>query len=143
MGWRFAWRKRGEPNDRAGDRRGQRLRAHPVGDEASRGWRRGRKTRGKAVARCVFRAPQEGSRSDFGLPFSARKRTCFGKSFFNDINPLAWICDMRFARDIRLRRVICLRACVDLYHITFRVSEKYHVCREANISHRAKRDISL
>jgi hypothetical protein len=37
---------------------------------------------------------------------------------------------MRFARDIRLRRVICLRACVDLYHITFRVSEKYHVCRE-------------
>ena len=39
-----------------------------------------------------------------------------------------------------------IRPAVELrneYNITFRVSEKYHVCRQANISHQAKRDISL
>ena len=44
---------------------------------------------------------------------------------------------MPFGHDIRLRRVICLRAGVDLYHFTFRVSEKVHVCRKANISYPA------
>jgi len=30
--------------------------------------------------------------------------------FCNEINPHAWICEMRVAREIRLRRVKCLRA---------------------------------
>ena len=41
-------------------RAGQLLRAHPVDEAASRGWRSGRKTQGSAQARSVFRAPQEG-----------------------------------------------------------------------------------
>ena len=49
---------------------------------------------------------------------------------------------MRFAREIRLRRVKCLRAWVDLFHFTFRPcgtfhnAQKalFHICRKANIS---------
>ena len=49
---------------------------------------------------------------------------------------------MRFAREIRLRRVKCLRAWVDLFHFTFRECGTFHnaswalfhICRKANIS---------
>ena len=41
---------------------------------------------------------------------------------------------MRFARDIRLRRVICLRARVDLYHITLRHRRKISLSRRDNIT---------
>ena len=50
---------------RHAERAGQRLRAPPVADTASRGWRSGRKNRGKAAARRFFRTPQEGLRSNF------------------------------------------------------------------------------
>ena len=47
-----------------------------------------------------------------------KKALAIASAFFNEINPLTWICEMRFAREIRLRRVKCLRACVDLFHFT-------------------------
>ncbi|MGI6265070.1 MAG: hypothetical protein ACOYJY_06365, partial [Acutalibacteraceae bacterium] len=68
----FAWLKK-DSNPSAGNRRGQRLRAPPGADTASRGWRSGQKTQGQArSARGVFWAPQEGSPS-----FSANKETSF------------------------------------------------------------------
>ena len=88
---------------------------------------------------CVRQKRTEGSNPSH----SAMKKDLRKQVLFQRYKSTSWICDMRFARDIHLRRVICLRAWVDLYHITFRVSEKYHVCRKANISQRAKRDISL
>ena len=36
------------------------------------------------------------------------------------------ICEMHFVREIRLRRVKCLRAWVDLFHFTFCTSRKFH-----------------
>ena len=58
--------------------------------------------------------------------------------FFQRYKSTAWICDIRFACDIRLRRVICLRAWVDLYHITFGVSRIYRNLRQQIISHLAQ-----
>ena len=42
---------------------------------------------------------------------AARQKKALAKAsaFFNEINPCG-ICEMRFAREIRLRRVKCLRA---------------------------------
>ena len=56
---------RAKENPRHAERAGQRLLVPPVADTASRGWRSGRKNRGKAAARRFFRAPQEGLRSNF------------------------------------------------------------------------------
>ena len=78
-----------------------------------------------------------GSSPTGGAMKKPRRKT----GFFQRYKSTAWICEIRFACDIRLWRAICLRAWVDLYHITFRGSEKYHVCRKANISHRAQRYI--
>ena len=67
-------------------------------------------------------------------PSSPARKKHARACFFQRYKSTAWICDMRLARDIRLRRVICLRAWVDYYQFTFRVSENYHVCRQANLS---------
>ena len=66
-----------------------------------------------------------------------QKKDLLRQVLFQRYKSTPWICDMPFGRVICLRRVIYLQAWVDLYHITFRVSEKYHVCRKANISHPA------
>ena len=93
--------------------------------------------------------------TDVGVQVSSLapgKKHCESSAFFNDINPLTWICDMLFGRDIRLRRAICLRAWVDYYHITFAARQTYRIRRKPNISQfdlsklyriSCKRDISL
>ena len=54
-----------------------------------------------------------------------KKALASASAFFNEINPCG-ICEMRFAREIWLRHVKCLRAWVDLFHFTFCVSRKIH-----------------
>ena len=48
---------------------------------------------------------------------------------------------MRFAREIRLRRVKCLRTWVDLFHFTLRQSRKISRLPKGKISHRAGGEI--
>lgn len=50
---------------------------------------------------------------------------------------------MPFGHDIRLRRVICLRAWVDLFYITFLHLQKYITICECKLYHIGKSDISL
>ena len=82
---------RAKENPRHAERAGQRLRAPPAADTASRGWRSGRKNRGKAAARRFFRAPQEGLRSNFE-PFCPcqEKGTCESKCLFQLNPPFGW-----------------------------------------------------
>ena len=63
--------------------------------------------------------------------------------FFQRNKSAARICEIRSAREIRLRRVKCLRAWVDLFHFAFGASRIFHIFRQENISHPAERDISL
>ena len=49
---------------------------------------------------------------------------------------------MRYARDMLLRNVICLRAWVDLYHITFGEAEYITIC-VSKLYHIGEADISL
>jgi len=64
--------------------------------------------------------------------------------FFNEINPLARICEIRSAREIRLWRVKCLRALKDLFHFTSRDSGIFHNLPQGKLFHISrKRDISL
>ena len=63
-------------------------------------------------------------------PAPEKRTLCFlaKGSFFSEINPCG-ICEMPFGREILLCNVKCLRAWVDLFHFTFRVSGKYHDTR--------------
>ncbi len=52
------------------------------------------------------------------LSVNHRKNRSIRNGFFTDINPLTWICDMPFGRDIRLRRVICALTAREWIYIT-------------------------
>ena len=66
------------------------------------------------------------------------------ESWCREINPLMRIREIRFAREIRLRRVKCLRAWVDLFHFTSRDSGIFHNLPSGKLFHISrKRDISL
>ncbi len=75
-------------------------------------------------------------------PLPARKKHA-SACFFQRYKSTAWICDIRFACDIRLRRVICLRAWGDLYHITSRASEIFHLIFSSVRIHPSKTQIHL
>ena len=62
----------------------------------------------------------------------ASRKTCF----FQRNKSTPWICEMRFVREIRLRRVKCLRAWVDLFHFTSEQSEDISQFAKQIISHR-------
>ena len=66
------------------------------------------------------------------------KEHCGSNALFQRYKSTSWICDMPFGRDIRLRRVICLRAWVDLYHITFLRSRNISQFATANYITSAK-----
>ena len=72
------------------------------------------------------------------LPLRQQKALAKASAFCNDINPHQWIYDMPFGRDIHLRRMICLRAWVDLYHIIFGENRIYHNLRKQIISYLLK-----
>ena len=72
---------------------------------------------GAFIDRCKHRSiPQPASsparRRQQNLSISARKKHAKA-CFFQRYKSTVWICEMRFARNIRLRRVICLRAWMD------------------------------
>ena len=69
------------------------------------------------------------------------KKSILRDAFFNEINPFR-ICEIPFGREIRLRRVKCLRALVDLFHFTLRLAAKFHNSSELFLIEH-KRDISL
>ena len=54
---------------------------------------------------------------------SFTKKALRKQCFFQRNKSTMWICEMRCAREIRLRRVKCLRAWVDLFHFTVSTSE--------------------
>ena len=75
-------------------------------------------------------------------PFApARKKHRHCRCFFQRNKSLR-ICEIRFACEILLRNVKCLRAWVDLFYFTWCVSIKFHnlqsklfhICRKTNIS---------
>jgi hypothetical protein len=94
-----------------------------------------------AAVRRQSRAVTEPQREAIPLASTKKKALASASAFFSYIR--LWRVIL-LRSDIRLRRVIlrCAQSEGE-YNITFRVSEKYHVCRKADISHRAKRDISL
>ena len=65
---------------------------------------------------------------------SQNKSTCIGKCFCREIDSFG-ICEMRFAREMCLRHVKCLRACVDLFHFTFcSHGTVFHIWQQSDIS---------
>jgi len=55
-------------------------------------------------------------------------------AFFNEINPCGFV-KCAVAHEIRLRRMKCLRAWVDLFYFTFCVSKNFHNGRKTIISY--------
>ena len=77
------------------------------------------------------------------FPHGSEKST-LTRAFFSEIKPLARICEIRCACEIRLRRVNCLRALKDLFHFTSRDSGIFHNLPPGKLFHISrKRDISL
>ena len=64
----------------------------------------------------------------------SRKETpfvCWTKGVSFQRNKSLRICEIRFACEVLLRNVKCLRAWVDLFHFTFCVSRKFHIDRRS------------
>ncbi|MBQ1504456.1 MAG: hypothetical protein IIZ49_03600, partial [Oscillospiraceae bacterium] len=66
----------------------------------------------------------QGVRGSSPLVSTMKKAKSIGLGFFQRNKSTLWICEMRFAREIRLRRVKCLRTWVDLFHFTLRHRRK-------------------
>ena len=85
----------------------------------------------------------QGVRGSSPLVSTMKKAKSYGLGFFQRNKSTLCICEMRFAREIRLRRVKCLRTWVDLFHFTLRHRRKIsRLPKGKHFTSSRRRDIS-